>query len=189
MSPDERKRRLLESPQTAGKFRELLGAASERLKSHGQFSGTAKFYQSRDAGKILASVDVRDPRLHGLLFAEATTIDGIFNAGKKIAEFGDKAKSSPSKAVKLLAQFGSKLTEVFNQGAASIYLGPMSRALGTALYVEAVRGLSLSAIQFEPSAFARLSIVNPEAAIDSKEFLRSGQVLDAAVILNDQISS
>lgn len=188
MSPGLR-RAMLSHPNTLSQMKVLLGRASARLSAHTKLAGNAQFFRPLDAKKILDNVDVDDPRFKGLLFSEATMVEGIFQAGKSIAQFVKKSKDKPSQAVKHLAQFGSKLTDVVNSGPASVYLGSLARPLGTAVYVEALRGLSQGTVALTPLSVARLGVINASLEFSPKEFLDTGKFPEADLLLSDQICS
>jgi hypothetical protein len=173
--PDVETRDLrLREPSTGVLFRNRLTAAHERLSASPGTSSTARFYRPGDAGRLLSEIDRRHPLLHGLLFSEATIIDAAVQAHEAIARFGPAARTQPSRAVEALAEFGSKLTESFNQAVSATYLGGISRALGTVLFLEAAKALAGVEAELRPDAMLVISAMRNDAAFDPREFLEAG---------------
>jgi hypothetical protein len=165
------RRQHLDSVETRSNLTAELRTISARLNEN---PGTRQFYTPDQAGKILANVKTKDPRLEGLLFAEAVIIDAAgaaYDAMAKI-DFGQK----PSKAIEQLAEFGSKLTEAFNSDVTNIYLGGVSRALGTIVYLAATKALAGSTDDVTPDAMLTITALKADAPLDAETFLNSGTI-------------
>ncbi len=166
---------VLGEPQTVSKYRELIARAQRRVD----------FFQPGD----LTAIHLRDARLEGLLFAEANLISEFFKAGKKLAAARDSLDRAPAKAIQLLAEFGSRMAAVLERGAARIYLGSAGAALGTALFVEAMRGLSEDSFRPRVRAAARLAYLKSQADFGAAEFLETGKFPEQLLLISDQLGS
>ena len=163
------RRQHLDDDATRQNLANMLATISVRLSSD---PGTQQFFTPGQAGRILANVKTKDPRLEGLLFAEAVIIDTAVAAYDAIAKLDVQKK--PSKAIEQLAEFGSKLTEAFNSNVTNLYLGGVSRALGTVVYLAATKALAGIAADLEPDAMLTISALKPDALLDADGFLSTG---------------
>lgn len=157
-------------------FRNRLTTARARLLATPGMSGSAQFYDPADAGKLLGQIERDQPLLRGLLFSEATIIAAAAKACDAIAAFGPEARKQPSKAIELLAEFGSQLTEAFNKEVSATFLGGSSRALGTVLFLEASKALAGVTADLRPDALLVISAMRSDAAFDPREFLETGSL-------------
>src|SRR5262245_42866365 len=161
---------MLSKPQTVTKMQELLTHAQDILRA----DSDEDFFKPQDAGKILNGIDVQNPVLRSLLFAEAEVIKHSFEGGLKIASSQTVA---PSAAVKALATFGSKLTEAFNNDITKL-LGPGIQALGTRVFLDASRAIDESGAQemAETNAMLNLEFLKPTSKFDDAALLSAGRV-------------
>jgi hypothetical protein len=82
------------------------------------------------------------------------TIDRAVEAGEALADFRVEAVDDPEAALASLAEFGAKITETFNSQLSDLFGGPVLRALGSMIFLEAAR------------AFDSLEDLDPVARLD-----------------------
>jgi hypothetical protein len=160
----EERRAMLAHPLTQEKLRTLIGRA--RL-DHPEFA--------------LPPVAAGHPLLHGLLDSEARLIDGFVKAGRSFAKLRGRWNTQPARALDLLNDLASTLTRTLHDGAASVYLGPMARTLGPALFAAASQSLAQGEAAFTLAAHARLGLL-PAQAADAAAFLASGEFPEAELL-------
>lgn len=129
----------------------------------------------------LPRVPVDHPLLHGLLYSEARLIGGFVKAGRTFAGLRDKLSTQPARALDLLNDLASTLTRTLHDGAASVYLGPLARTLGPALFAAASRAMATDEAAFTLQATARLALL-PVASLDAATFLASGEFPEADLL-------
>ncbi len=174
----------LDADDTRANLAQMLGPIAKRL---GHNPGTRSFYEPSQAAKILANVKTNDPRLAGLLSAEAGIIDTAASAYDSMAKFD--AAQKPSKAIEELAKFGSKLTEAFNSKVTNLYLGGVSRALGTAIYLAATKALAGSDHDLSADALLTITALRSDAVFDTESYLATGAILPDRIAAQELLTS
>lgn len=146
--------------------REVLAATPELRDQLG-------YYDDNKAAVMIKQVisdSTMATLLHSLLYVESLVVDGARDAGVKFAKFFGEPK--PDQALKLLTDFGSDLTDTFNNKIHSIYQGESVRALGTMMFIEAARALSSGLGAIEPTAMLDLIILNKQSQFVPEQFLQ-----------------
>ena len=161
---------MLVDPRTVQNMQELFRNAQDVLKDNPD----AQFYQPQDAATILDHLNPDDSRLKELLAAEAEMIGSAFQGGLKIA---GSLNQAPSQAVAALAQFGSKLTEAFNEKITTL-LGAGLQSLGARIFLDASRSLNveLASQITEANAMLSLEFLKPASKFDENALLTAGSV-------------
>ena len=183
---DLRRSRLSEQT-TRMSFENRFGAIHARLRTTPGMAGTAEFYRREDAATRLGEVDADSPLLRGLLFSQAVIMDEAAKAYDAIAEMGAEARTRPSRAIEHLTDFGSKLTEAFNQEVSSTFLGGTSRALGTALYLAATMALAGREGALPANALLTISAMKSDAAFEPEAFLDNGLLPADKIAAQEQL--
>ncbi|MEP7269947.1 MAG: hypothetical protein ABI882_00500 [Acidobacteriota bacterium] len=178
---DELRERVVSDPHTIAALTRKAARVEAMLSSLGGFHEVASFYAPASVGDMVNSV-VRDPAgralLNSLLMVEVEIIKGARDAGTTLAKFLAEAESKPSEAVKVLAEFGEKLTETFNKGIDSVYQGDALRPLGTMVFLEAARALAPVPVDAKVSARLDLVVLKEGSQFPLGQFL-SGKVPEA----------
>jgi hypothetical protein len=147
LDPDK-VRAMMNHPRTISNLTDRLRTTFELLSQTSGFADVAKDYAptSGNITQILnsATSGVGKANLHALLHNESETVRAARETGKKFAKFEEVAASEPSKAVKLLAEFGSKFTDTFNNELGGLHAGFNARPLGTLLLIEAALALDVT---------------------------------------------
>ncbi|MFN0110171.1 MAG: hypothetical protein ACKVZH_15050 [Blastocatellia bacterium] len=159
-----------------------LQVAHDLLQANGM-SGIADNYHPSRMPQILREVITRNTvpfpqegHLTKLLRVEAIVIEEAVQAGTKIASFVTDASNRPTKAVEALADYGSKITDAFNDKISSIYAGGGKlRPLGTAAMIEAARALDPTQGEVKASALLDLIFVKRGASFRLDDFLKGNQ--------------
>ena len=121
-----------------------------------------------------------------LLRTESMTIDRAVEAGESLAEFRDHDRNDPEKALKALAEFGAKVTEAFNSQLSDLVGGPLVRALGSAVFVEAARAFDDSLSDLEAVARLDVTILRSSAPSTWREDFLAGKAFDRSVVALEQ---
>jgi len=178
------RRQRLDSSDTRTNLAAALATISARLSSD---PGTRQFYTPDQSGRILANVKTKDPRLEGLLFAEAVIIDTAVAAYDAIAKIN--VQQNPRKAIEQLAEFGSELTEAFNSNVTNLYLGGVSRALGTVVYLAATKALAGVTGELTPDAMLTITALKADAMLDAGSFLNTGAIDTNTIAAREMITA
>jgi hypothetical protein len=135
------RRAIAHDAHTLGGLGGRLAAIQQQLQRAGR--GNAAFFAPSMAGRFveLALNSTGDNFLSSLLFTEAEMVSGASKALKEIAAAVDQGGTSPTQAIKKLAEFAANLTDTFNHRVSSIYSGVSGRVLGPMLLVESSRAL------------------------------------------------
>lgn len=151
-------------------------------------TSTADSFAPNQAEAIQTAVIQADKPTSGnlwsLLLTESQIIRGALETGYAMAKFTDLSSAKPSEAVKALAEFGSKLTNTFNENVASIYGGGAIRPLGTALFIEAASTLDPDAglAAAQTIAMLEVTVLKTGAQFVMAEYLK-GEVPERTDIL------
>jgi hypothetical protein len=190
-SPDEREA-IIRSTQAAANLMRLLAQIHQRLSNLPGFHNTAEFYElGQPALKRirLAASGSAQPQFHSLLFVEATIIHEAVNAGRRLAQFAQAAESKPSEAVKLLAEFGSKVTQAFHGNLRSLYGENALRPLGALIFLEAARVLDPMLGEITPRAMLQLSVVKQDVEFPPPKFPAHQPPKKEALLLQEMLLS
>ncbi len=109
--------------------------------------------------------------LSNLLYVEAQVINAARDAGIAFAKFFGEPK--PDKALQLLWDFGSTLTDAFNSEISSVYQGNSVRALGTMIFIEAAGALNPNLETIESTAILDLIILSQQSQFVPEQFLQN----------------
>jgi len=121
-----------------------------------------------------------------LLRTESTTIDQAVKAGQALADFRDESVNDPEAALEALAEFGANVTAAFNSQLSDLVGGPMLRALGSAIFVEAAKAFDESIADIEPVARLDVTILRSSAPGSWREDFLDGKSFDPTVIAVEQ---
>jgi hypothetical protein len=159
---------------TDSNLRSRLASIREVLSAIPELQDKVQFYQDSEAKKMRQQA-VEDSfvktLLSNLLFVEAEVISGARDAGIAFAKFFGEPK--PDKALKLLSDFGSNLTDTFNSKISSVYQGNSVRALGTMVFIEAARALNQNLGAIESTAMLDLIILSQKSQFVPEQFLQN----------------
>jgi hypothetical protein len=191
-----RRAMLVRMPQTRIRMKEALTRVNRRLAGTPGFESLAPDYAPHQADAILGRISASDggdtPVSHliaGLLQAESLIIDEAFKAGKAIAEFRADAPLKPSRALKRLAEFGSRLVDAFNDQIRNAYLDGSLRPLGTQVFLAATRAISEDADVWKQNAILSFSVMKKDWGFEPQTFITRGTVPEADVVLRERLVS
>ncbi len=180
-------------PRTKGFLRLKLEETHALLKATpGMGKDLIEFYNpDRVDGFVSDLVNSLSKRnemhFHSLFFVEATIIEKAYEAGQAMAKFLEKSSTEPSKAVKLLTDFGSALTQAFNKDFTSIYGDSAIRPLGTMLFLEAAQAFLPANAKKDPSTLLNLTVLKPDAKFKPDQRTRPGSIPKADVLVAKQV--
>ena len=179
-SHDER-RNMLVNPETVKNMQALFAQAQDILKG----SSDAQFFKPENAFRTLDQLNPDDSRLRELLAAEAEMIGSAFEGGLKIAA---SLSETPTEAVAALADFGSKLTEAFNEDITTL-LGSGLQSLGTRIFLDASRSLNteLASQITEANAMLSVEFLKPDSKFDENALLAAGSVNSDDLAFADRV--
>jgi hypothetical protein len=126
--------------------------------------------------------DVGRADLDNLLRVERTVIRDARAAGLGIAK-ALKAKKAAD-AVRLLAEYGSRVTDAFNSNIGGLFGGNELRPLGTLVFIEAGTALDPT-LNPRPSAMLELTVLKDKPVFKLPSFI-AGDEPSAADIVNAQ---
>ncbi|MCC6394859.1 MAG: hypothetical protein IT167_29975, partial [Bryobacterales bacterium] len=148
---------------TAGNLLAMLPELRLRLEEVGLHS-TVQFYQNPEAVNILsgATTPFGDILFESLLLFEAQVVEKANDALKDIQKFLSVAGTSPTQAVKRLADFAADITSAFGKLIGNSVFADLAtfRAVAQMVFAEASRTLS-GALAAQPRAMLTLDILNP----------------------------
>ncbi|MCZ2150149.1 MAG: hypothetical protein LC126_20520 [Bryobacterales bacterium] len=148
---------------TAGNLLAMLPELRLRLEEAG-LHGTVQFYQNPEAGNILsgATTPFGDILFESLLLFEAQVVEKANDALKDIQKFLSVAGTSPTQAVKRLADFAADITSAFGKLIGNSVFADLAtfRAVAQMVFAEASRTLG-GAVAAQPRAMLTLDILNP----------------------------
>ena len=123
--------------QTLTNLTAMLGNVFNLLSATPGMQSTAGFFNPNRAGVIQgeAAQGQFDFQLRSLYFTEASVVRGAAKAGLALAQFLQTASSQPTDAIAALANFGSNITDAFNQSIKSLYGGDAVRPLGSLAFI------------------------------------------------------
>jgi hypothetical protein len=154
-------------PRLAG----ILEGIQARLAKTPEHKDEAKNYAPNRA-QVFLTLAGTDPKsianLKALLNFESTVINGILKAGLAIAKFKKESPDEPAKAIEALANFGARVTEIFNGSISKLHGGDKSRPIATLLFVEAAKALNPTLQHADPIALLELIVLKANAPFKSK---------------------
>ncbi|MEK7829460.1 MAG: hypothetical protein AAB401_00155, partial [Acidobacteriota bacterium] len=173
-----------------------LQVAHDLLVANGM-SGIADSFHPSRTPQIIRDVVKRNTvpfpqqgHLTKFLLVESMVINEAVDAGAKIASFVANAGSRPTKAVEALADYGSKITDAFNNKISDVYSGGGKlRPLGTAAMIEAARALDPSQTEVQATALLDLIFVKRGASFSLDDFLKGKQPPTDAVAMQQRLVS
>ncbi|HMF78259.1 MAG TPA: hypothetical protein VK604_21555, partial [Bryobacteraceae bacterium] len=179
------------SQLTKDALRVAMRQACTILERSPDLSGFASDYADTDARiEKLRSLSYHDndPNMLilKLLRTESTTIDQAVKAGQALADFRDESVNDPEAALEALAEFGANVTAAFNSQLSDLVGGPMLRALGSAIFVEAAKAFDESIADIEPVARLDVTILRSSAPGSWREDFLDGKSFDPTVIAVEQ---
>jgi hypothetical protein len=187
---------LVRMPQTRIRMREALTRVNRRLGRTPGFQSLAPDYAGDRSEAILGRLSAADsgdtPVSHlisGLLQAESLIIDEAFKAGKAIAEFRADAPQKPSRALKRLAEFGSRLVDAFNNQIRNAYLDGALRPLGTQVFLAATRAISDNGDRWKQNAILSLSVMKKDWGFEPQTFITKGTIPEGDVVVRERLVS
>jgi hypothetical protein len=111
---------------------------------------------------------------------EADTISHAQDAGLALALFSSNVGTDPQRAIEVLQDFGSKVTDTFNKG-----LGDLISRLdefSAMIFLEAARAFDPSLAGIQPSALLDVILLNGSAAASVSDDFLKGTMPDATAI-------
>jgi hypothetical protein len=191
-----RRAMLVRMPQTRVQMEKALERVARRLERTPGFESLATDYAPGRAGAILSGLSAADDGnshaarlLSGLLQAESIIIDEACEAGRAIAQFREVAPGKPSRALKKLAEFGSKLTDAFNNQVQNAYLDGALRPLGTQVFLAATRALADEELSLNQNAMLSLHVMRRDWKFEPQSFIAEGAITDADVVVRERLVS
>ena len=188
-------RAMMHNERTRSRLTVHLTGIFEALSKTEGFKDVAKDYQptSGNITQILdfAGAGVGSANLHALLKNESETVDAARETGKKFAKFEEVAATEPSKAVKLLAEFGSKFTDTFNNELGGLHGGFNARPLGTLLLIEAALALdvNLTPKDTDMSSILELIVLKDSSTFKMEEYINGVVPKKEECVLQQRIVS
>ena len=182
----QKSRQALLPPGSTGRRR-----ATGTLQIAGRRHRDTRYGRPQHVGAISQYLSQVNTHLRSLLSTEKAIIQSAYDAGGKMAKFRADRSTKPSEAVKALAQFGSKLTQAFNENMDDIYSRGALRPLGTLLFIEAARALAAgaSAENGKPSAMFSLSVLKEDAEFNLPDFAKNQLPPEEDVLLRERLVS
>ena len=180
-------------PRTKGFLQIKMQEAHELLKATpGMDKSTIEFYNPARVDSLVEDLverlsDKKEMHFHSLFFVEANIIERSLQAGLAMAAFLEKSNTEPSKAVKLLTDFGTNITMAFNKDFTSIYGDAAIRPLGTMLFLEAAQAFLPANAKKEPSTLLNLTVLKPGAKFKADQRTRPGSVPKDDVLVAKQV--
>ena len=110
------------------------------------------------------------PFLDSLFFVEAQMVRSARKAGLAMAKFQKKKTSKPSQAAEALAEFGSGITESFNQKLKGFFDKGAVRPLGTQLFIAAAHAINPGLRRYRRAAVLELRVLRRDAVFPPKGF-------------------
>jgi hypothetical protein len=107
-----------------------------------------------------------------LLAAEDSVIETAYEAGLEMAKFKETSEESPAKALKLLAEFGAKLTRGFHKKIHNVYNRHLLRPLGTFLMIEAAATFDPDIADTQPSVMLELDFLKSNSSFKLENYLK-----------------
>jgi len=136
--------------------------------------------------KSAGTLDEQRKRFNSLALCEIAIIKGIRNAGVKFAVFMED--KDPEKAIKHLAEFGSEITDAFNNKIGStLFSGKQLRPLGITLFSQVSSILSGDANVIRPSAMLEFIVLNPKASFKTADYLSGTRPSQEEALLQQRI--
>ncbi|TNE53116.1 MAG: hypothetical protein EP344_15050 [Bacteroidetes bacterium] len=162
---------MLLNPHTIGRLSARLQQVYNRLKATPGLEREADFYNPERVSRFLADVisdynrGKNDMHFHNLFYVEAAVIRGAYEAGRDMAKFIKKSKDQPTKAVRILTDFGTNITRAFNEKLETVYGGGALRPFGTMMFLEAASAFLDQKAQVKPSALLDLTVLSENAQV------------------------
>jgi hypothetical protein len=192
--PDQKMQQFMVAhPRTKGFLRVKLEETHELLKATpGMDRQTIEFYNPARidvfVSELVSSLGKRNEmHFHSLFFVEATIIQKAYDAGLAMAKFLETSSTQPSKAVKLLTDFGTNITQAFNKNFTSIYGDAAIRPLGTMLFLEAALAFLPPNAKKDPTTLLNLTVLKPGNVFKPDGRTRPGTVPKADVLVTKQV--
>lgn len=122
-------------------------------------------------------------RFLSLCALERKIIDGVVTTAKNYKKF--TASNVIKDKIKFLADFGSELTETFNEDLGGEYAGKRLRPLGLQLMLEIGKRLDPALETIKPTAMLEMMVVKPELTFDTDKYL-GGEFPESAKLVLEQ---
>jgi hypothetical protein len=182
---------LIEMPEYGAALKPAMLGAHDALRPLGQADAEQYACDKRNIDRITqhALEEIQAPRtLSALLLFEYDLVRVIAKTGVQMAQFQAIAKARPADAVKNLAAFGDAFVQTFNHHlGGNLIAGPYLRLLGSALLLEAGRGLSRSAGLDGPAkAVFRLTILGNTLGLTLDDLL-ANNLRQAKVLIRETL--
>ena len=164
----------------------LSGIQSQLLEAG---AGNASFFAPSQCGRFveLALNATGDTLLSSLLFTEAQLVRGATDALAQIAAALGTAATSPTQAIKTLAQFAADLTDTFNHRVTTVYSGMSGRVVGPMLLVESSRALGSPGAK--PAAMLAVYTLDPGHTFSLGTFIDGAMPPESQVALSQTLVS
>jgi len=183
----EFRRAMVSHPRTLARLSADLVRVNELLLAYGM-GGTAGFF-TPDRAEVLqneAMQGTNDALLRSLLFVEADIVRGAHKAAQQLAAFTSTAGSKPSEAIEALAEFGTEITETFNNNIRSLFGGDRIRPLGTMAFIEAASALDPALGVVEPVATMDLIVVKQQSQFQLPTFLEGAAPDNSDIVIRQR---
>jgi hypothetical protein len=168
----EKRKAMVRDQETLRNLSEALVRTRELLRADGR-SKQASFFQPEDCELFIAESRYQsEGAFRSLLLSEAELTEGIRKALHDMAKFRSDQGSSPSRALKCLADFGAKLTKTFHSRLSSLYGNEFLRPLGSILFLEAARAMDHTLEDSKPQALLSLTVLREGISYKPEEFLQ-----------------
>ena len=123
-----------------------------------------------------------------LIFREIQIIDGIVDTGRKFGKFLEAQKIE--EAIELLAEFGAKITDAFNENIGGLFAGASLRPLSSLLLLEIAKVLDPDLLDsIRPSAMLDLYILKPTSQFTTDSFLKGIRPANEELAIHHSIVS
>jgi hypothetical protein len=146
-----------------------------RAELNAENDGFVSDYLDSRMGSILA-LDSDDDNIsenifEGLIFKEKEIIKGIVETGRTFRRFLDEQDFE--KAIELLAKFGGKITDSFNENLGGNVAGSSLRPLSSLLMLEIAKTLDpMLSSQFQPLSKLDLYVLQPDTPFNPENFFK-----------------
>ena len=191
---DDMVRTMVNQPDTDKNLQAFAKRANALLASIGRNDLAQKYADPDDYSRVarrnaFSTTGQARPQLHSLLLVESKLVNNAAEVGADIQNVLKLAPAQPQQAVAALAEYTTKLTDVFNQDVWSLYGKGAVRPLGTILFQEAARAFDPT-VQVDDSALLRLTVVKkavtpfPPANFPQNAPVSADQVLVDETLVN-----
>ncbi len=168
-------RAMVTSTETVAALGAEMSRVHRRLQGEAGMTRQLEFYDpatAANANRILGGT-LKNPGLaflRSLLFVEAQIARTARDAGRAMARFQKAKTTKPTAAAAALAEFGSKLTNAFNEKLKTNFDKGALRPLGTQLFIAAAQALNPKLKRSERAASLELRVLKQDVAFPPAGF-------------------